>query len=199
MWIFTLSVGIACTEQILGPPSPQPRGKATRQFSSPGRIRNAAATNYQPPPHFSPASVLKWLTYFFSPSSCKNTHTPAHMCSRLKSQVPRLSLESIAVFGGSSPQIEALEENADGSLTKTAQTRAQVFPRSLHFACRQNCQAQNQVGVHKLCPTLGGKFEGKRTFPPRVAQNMQSASQCIFWNTWSRERSQNSQTRKDTV
>lgn len=73
------------------------------------------------------------------------------------------------------PQIEALKGNADGSLTNIAQTRARVFPRSLHFVCRQKCQAQNQVGVHKLCPALGGKFEGKRTFLPRVAQNMQSA------------------------
>lgn len=186
MWIFTLSVGIACTEQILGPPSPQPRGKATRQFSSPGRIRNAAATNYQPPPHFSPASVLKWLTYFFFPSSCKNTHTPAHVFSAeitsAKAQPGKYSCVWWFV-----PQIAALEENADGSLTKTAQTRAQVFPRSLHFACRQNCQAQNQVGVHKLCPTLGGKFEGKRTFPPRVAQNMQSIPVYILGYLESRE------------
>lgn len=73
------------------------------------------------------------------------------------------------------PQIEALKGNADRSLTNTVQTRAQVFPRSLHFVCRQKCQTQNQVGVHKLCPTLGGKFEGKKTFLPRMAQNMQSA------------------------
>lgn len=55
------------TELLLHPPYPQLGGKATQQFSSPGSTRSASATNYRPPPCFSPPLALKWLTDFFPP------------------------------------------------------------------------------------------------------------------------------------
>lgn len=119
------------TELLLHPPYPRLGGKATQRFSGPGSVSHAYATNYQPPPCFSPPLALKWLTDFSPLSSCKNTCTHQHTCVLgLKSQVPRFSPESMFIVGYTSPEIEAPNGNADRSLTLTAQTQtgAPFFP-----------------------------------------------------------------------
>lgn len=115
--------------------------------------------------------------FFFFSSSCKNTRTHQHTCVLgLKSQVPSLSLESVFMVGCTCPQIEALNGNADRSLTKTAQTRVQSFPRYLHFVCQQNFQAQDRLERISCTPLFEANLRARGHSPPKkkVAQDMQS-------------------------
>ena len=88
-------------------------------------------------------------------------HTPTHTCApRLKSQVPKLSLERTFMAGFYVPPNRGLQWKHWQVINYNSIHQGMLSP---FCVCQQDFQAQSLVVAHESCPNVQGELEGKGT------------------------------------